>query len=297
MLADKPFLFIVNPISGGRKKLHTVRKIEQIAAKYGLNFRIEVPENALITRQLALEAVTQNFFSVVACGGDGTVNDVASQLVNTETTLGIIPMGSGNGLAREMGVPFDLELAVKTLAEHTDIIRIDTGRVNEHFFLNIAGVGFDAHVARMFSSSKRRGLGEYVRIILCEFFKYPENSCALTIDNQELELTGLVLAVCNGKQFGNNFIIAKNAQTDDGRFELVSVRKPHWYEIPKLFWALQRGQEINTLQFFNCRNSFTIQRANDGFVNIDGEPVAMNKKLEVKILPQSLKIILGKARN
>ncbi len=294
MSTDKSYLFIVNPISGGRDKRTIVRKIEQFAKENGLNFRIEVPESSLKTKQYAQEAVSNKTFAVVACGGDGTVNDVASQLVHTETLLGIIPMGSGNGLAREMGLPFDLEQAIKLLAKHEHIVHIDSGQVNNHFFVNIAGVGFDAHVAHLFSSSSRRGFGTYMNIIFSEFFKYPENQYTLITANKEIEINGWVLAVCNGKQFGNNFIISKNAQTNDGRFEIVAVRKPRWYQIPKLLFALQRGNEGNTLRFFNCSEAFAIQRATEDFVNIDGEPVAMGSRLEFKILPKSLRIIRKK---
>ncbi|MFN5319128.1 MAG: diacylglycerol/lipid kinase family protein [Bacteroidia bacterium] len=294
MSTDKSFLFIVNPISGGRDKRNIIRKIEHFAHENGLNFRIEVPESSLKTKQYAQEAVSNKTFAVVACGGDGTVNDVASQLVHTETLLGIIPMGSGNGLAREMGLPFDVEKAIKLLAKHEHLALIDSGQVNEHFFVNIAGIGFDAHVANLFSSSSRRGLRTYLNIIFSEFFNYPEKKYTLITANNEIEISGFVLAVCNGKQFGNNFIIAKNAQTNDGRFEIVALSKPRWHELPKLLFALQRGKEISTLRFFNCSDAFTIQRTAEDFVNIDGEPVAMDSRLEIKILPQSLRIIRKK---
>jgi diacylglycerol kinase (ATP) len=295
MSAEKSFLFIVNPISGGRDKKNIIKKIEQFAVACGLNFHIEVPESSSKTQQCAQEAVSKNTFAVVACGGDGTVNDVASQLVHSETLLGIIPMGSGNGLAREMGLPFDVEQAIKLLARHEYIAHIDSGQVNGHFFVNIAGVGFDAHVSNLFSGSSRRGLVTYLKIIFTEFIKYPEKKFTVITAEQEIGISALVLAVCNGKQFGNNFIIAKNAQTNDGRLEIVAVSKPRWHEVPRLLFALQRGNELSTLRFFNSSSAFTIQRTAHDLVNIDGEPVAMDARLEFNILPQSLKIIGKKA--
>jgi diacylglycerol kinase family enzyme len=194
-----------------------------------------------------------------------------------------------------MGLPFDVEQAIKLLAKHEHIALIDSGKVNEHFFINIAGVGFDAHVAQLFSTSRRRGLGEYMRIIFREFFKYSENKYTLITPNQEVELNALVLAVCNGKQFGNNFTIANNAQLNDGRFEIVAIRKPRWHQIPKLFYALQKGKELNVLRFFNDCDAFVIQRKTEDYVNIDGEPLRLDRTLEFKILPHSLRIINKKA--
>jgi YegS/Rv2252/BmrU family lipid kinase len=279
-------LFIVNPISGGIRKDRFVRELTAAIEKSTLQAEISVTHTATETMIAAKQAADASFDVVVACGGDGTINCIASQLTNSQTALGIIPMGSGNGFSRALKMPFKLSEALNTL-QHGVFHRIDTGMVNDNFFVNIAGIGFDAHIAGKFHNSKRRGLSTYVGLVLKEFSRYRPEWYRIQSGEYAFEKRSFFTAVCNGSQFGNDFTIAP-----DGLLELIDVKKPSILQVPKLALnALQRKFDANALVSSMQGRTFAIEREKEGLVNIDGEPTEMGVRLEFAVNPSALRVI------
>lgn len=284
-------LFIVNPISGGIRKDRFVRELATAIDKSTHQAEITITRAAEETMIAAKQAADASFDVVVACGGDGTINCIASQLTNSQTALGIIPMGSGNGFSRALKMPFKLSEALNTL-QHGVFHRIDTGMVNDNFFINIAGIGFDAHIAGKFHNSKRRGLSTYVGLVLKEFSHYRPEWYRIQSGEYAFEKRSFFTAVCNGSQFGNDFTIAPQADMMDGLLELIDVKKPSILQVPKLALnALQRKFDANALVSSMQGRTFAIEREKEGLVNIDGEPTEMGVRLEFAVNPSALRVI------
>jgi diacylglycerol kinase (ATP) len=286
-------LFIVNPVSGGIRKDRFVRELSKAIGKSMLQAEIAMTHSAAETMLAANQAVNAMVDIVVACGGDGTINAIASQLTDTPTALGIIPMGSGNGFARALKIPFRLDEALMVLQQGV-IRQIDTGMVNENFFINISGIGFDAHIAGKFHHSKRRGLSTYTSLVIKEFSRYKPELYRIHVGENVVERKSFFAAVCNGSQFGNDFTIAPQADLMDGALELIEVRKPSILQVPKLALnALQRKFDKNELVNVMHGKSFTIEREREGLVNIDGEPMEMGKRLEFRVSSSALRMVCG----
>lgn len=284
-------LFIVNPVSGGIRKDRFVRELSKAIDKSMLQAEIALTHSAAETMLAAKQAVNAMVDIVVACGGDGTINGIASQLSDTPTALGIIPMGSGNGFARALKIPFKLDEALMVVQQGA-IRQIDTGMVNENFFINISGIGFDAHIAAKFHHSKRRGLSTYTSLVLKEFSRYKPELYRIQVGENVVERKSFFAAVCNGSQFGNDFTIAPQADLMDGSLELIEVRKPSLLQVPKLALnALQRKFDQNELVNVMHGKSFTIEREREGLVNIDGEPLEMGKLLAFRVCSSALHMV------
>jgi len=243
---------------------------------------------------ISKDAVENGTHIIVAVGGDGTVNEVACPLINSDVTLGIIPTGSGNGLARHLGIPRNIDKAVDLIAK-MNMLTIDTCAVNGKPFVSIAGVGFDAHVADLFSKGTRRGFLGYFHIVANEFLKYKPKKYTLAFDDGTKVLTrALFVALANSNQFGYNTTIAPNATLVDGLFDVCIVQKPEIYRLPLIAnLLLLRKLELSPMVKIIKTSSLVIKRKKAGFVNIDGEAIEFDKVLKVKTNPLSLKIIVN----
>ncbi len=283
--------FIINPISGGKNKAEIPKLIEDACITSNLDadicFSLSVEETLERTKQ----AVLQGFDAVIAVGGDGTINLIGSELINTTVALGIIPMGSGNGLARSLGIPFSIKKAVEQI-NRFQLKSIDTCSVNGTPFFNVAGIGFDAHVAGQFHHSQRRGLFTYVKIVLREFSQYKPESCKIIADGKSFETDVFLLTVCNGPQFGNNAFIAPQASLTDGLFHVTILKRCRWIDAPALAFRLFKGnidQDPNTICF--SAKSIDVHRTKSGLMNIDGEPQNQPDKLHFEMHPLSIRFI------
>lgn len=243
---------------------------------------------------LSREAVNNNVDIVVAVGGDGTVNEVAAPLINSESTLGIVPMGSGNGLARHLGIPRNIGKAAELIANAKTSV-IDTCTVNDKPFVSIAGVGFDAHVADLFAKGTRRGFLGYFHIIANEYLHYkPQNYKLVFKEDKEVKANALFIAFANSNQFGYNTTIAPNATLVDGLIDVCIVQKPDIYKLPLIAnLLLLRKLDLSPDLSIIKTKEVCIYRKNNSVVNIDGEPISFKKKLTIKINPLSLKIIIN----
>jgi diacylglycerol kinase (ATP) len=288
----KKISFIINPISGGINKQHFPALIGRHLDRNLFDVEINFTRSAEHNLELAQEAATSKKDIVIAVGGDGTINNIAKYMVNTGILFGIVPQGSGNGLARHLRIPMDNVKAIKVINKlHRK--NIDTGMANEQFFLNVAGAGFDAHVSWMFANAPKRGFWSYTKITLNEFAKYKPQAYELIVDGKSVTKDSFIICVANGSQYGNNAYIAPQANLDDGLFD-ISVMKPFkTYQMPAI------GLEMFMKKYNNSRyvdalkgSDIIIKRPEAGVFNIDGEPILMEKDIHIKILPEALKVIV-----
>jgi diacylglycerol kinase (ATP) len=284
--------FIINPISGGKKKDHIPDAIRKACLEFNLDADIFLCNSIAETKEKTKESVLLNYDAVIAVGGDGTINLIGAELINTQVALGIIPMGSGNGLARSLQIPFNIKKAIQTICDF-NLQAIDTGEVNGIGFINLAGIGFDAHVAGIFHNSQRRGLISYAKIILREFNRFTQEPIQIQVDGNTIHTNAFLLAVCNGPQFGNNAIIAPLASLRDGVFHITILKRLKWFDAPRLAYRLFKGTihlDPNT-ECFSAK-SLTIIRSRKGLMNIDGEPIMLSEILHIEMRPSSLNVIM-----
>jgi len=280
----KKIIFIVNPISGGRKGSELSAIISEYVDKLKFDFEIRLTERAGHAEEISRQSVKEGVDFIVAVGGDGTINEVASEMIGSQSILGIIPRGSGNGLARHLGIPRSVTKAIN-LINTTNTTKIDTASVNGRSFISIAGVGFDALVAKYFADSKRRGFLAYFRIIAEQYHNYRPKKYTLDFGN------GKVMKKEN--QFGFNTSIAPNAKLNDGKLDICVVTKPFLVEVP-LIANLLLLRKINLSPHVEIipANSLTIIQPKNNVVNIDGEAVKLGKELKIEVNPLSLNIII-----
>ena len=284
--------FIINPISGGKKKAHIPDAIRKACLEFNLDADIFLCNSIIETKEKTKEAVQLNYQAVIAVGGDGTINLIGAELINTQVALGIIPMGSGNGLARSLRIPFNVKKAIKTICDF-NLQSIDTGEVNGIGFINLSGIGFDAHVAGIFHNSQRRGLISYAKIILREFNKYTQEPIEIKVDGNTIHTNAFLLAVCNGPQFGNNAIIAPLASLRDGVFHITILKRLKWFDAPRIAFKLFQGTiHLDSITECFTAKSLTIIRSKKGLMNIDGEPIMLSENLHIETKPLSLNVIV-----
>ncbi len=231
-------VFIINPRSGTDRV-----KAMQEALAAGMDRKryaceIRYTERAGHGTELAREAAAGGASAVVAVGGDGSVADAAAGLIGTDTALGIIPKGSGNGMARNMGLSLIVEKAIATINAGKRQ-RIDVGFANEQLFLSNAGVGFDTLISKEFAASTRRGLGVYSWLVTKHLWLYKEWDWLIEIDGNPINERAFLVNVANGRQFGYNFTIAPDASVTDGLLDLVIIRK-----FPKLLGGMLAAQAL-----------------------------------------------------
>lgn len=288
----KNILFIVNPISGVGKQ----KGIEQLIAReldqLKYSYRIVYTEGPGHAVTLCREAALSGIDVVVAIGGDGTVNETATGIVGTETALGIIPTGSGNGLSRHLKIPMNIKKAIGIINQGK-IKKIDTATINDTFFVNIAGVGFDASVAKKFALSERRGFSTYLQITSNTYKDYKPRKYTLAIDGETITRKALLVSFANSNQWGNNITINPGARLDDGYIDVCIVQKvPFWKTIfvaPLLF--LKRFDRTSYVEIIRAKEVQLIRKKGKS-VQVDGDPKKMGKELNVKILPLSLSVIV-----
>ncbi len=283
--------FIINPSAGKHKNL---KLLEKDIKKLFPESEIIYTKYAGHAKELALEASQKNYGTVIAVGGDGTINEVTQGLVNSKTALGIIPCGSGNGFARLINMPLKDSLKCLEIIKQNHTKKIDVGQVNKEYFLNVAGFGLDAIVAHKFAKSKRRGKLPYFQIGAKEFFNFKAEKYTLTFtDGTQKTLAPLCLVFANGTQYGSNFFIAPNARLDDGLLDMVVVKPTNIFKmllgLPNF---LKDGlSPVKLTETKKIKDVKIIGKA-PFYYHIDGEPrICESSKLEIKILPLALKIV------
>ena len=278
--------FIINPMSGTGKQ----RGIEQCIAKHLENYEIFYTKKAGDASRLSKEAVNNNIAAVIAVGGDGTVNECLSGLVNTKTALGVIPCGSGNGFAYHIGMKRKIEQAIIQLKD-TRIEQIDSCSANGAPFINVSGIGFDAHIANLFNGLKERGFINYVRLILKEL-SYKPQKYTLRYNETQKKVSAYLIAFANASQYGNDARISPMADIKDGLLDFVIVKNfPKW-RIPLFLFKIVTGK-AHLSRYVEIIRSKSMQiNADNTLLHLDGEPYKADNPVKIKLIPKSLKILI-----
>ncbi len=290
MTEREKIAIIFNPFSG-RKKVHDLPfLIDKHLNKDIFEAHLFATQKAEDLTIFTQNAINNNFDIVVAAGGDGTIHNIASKLINTKTALSIIPLGSGNGLARHLKIPLDTAKAIAQL--NTAIYKkIDTIAVNEHFCVNIAGIGYDGLISHAFAKKKKRGLMGYMQVIASNL---PLKSNKMYLyENNILIWSGNAIMCCiaNATQWGNNVKLNKNARLDDGILNISIIKSLSPLALPGVIYKTLSGNLSQSAQVANFEGSeYRIESDIPLAMHIDGEPIYTTKKVEIKINPASLNI-------
>lgn len=287
----KKIAFIINPKSGTRSKSHYPQLILKYFSEADFETDIYITTCTKDGYYQAKKYVNDKYDAVVAIGGDGTVNEVARALMGTPVALGIVPSGSGNGLALHLKMPSQASSALKKIRKQHEML-IDGCLLNDMPFFCTAGVGYDAYIANRFAETGRRGPVIYVGEVIFQYFDYKSQWYKLTIDGQEtIERKAFLITFANASQWGNNVVIAPNASVNDGLLDVVVMSEFPIYEAPKMSLHLLAKQLDRTryVETFKC-SSLVVERKHADYVHFDGEPGMMGKCIKVKILPKVLKI-------
>ena len=288
----KKIRFIINPKSGVKKKDSIPGLIHNLIDKNQFEVEIVVTEAPKQGTLLSREAAQKNYFLVVSVGGDGSANEVATGLDNSNTALGIIPAGSGNGMARHLKIPMNTEKALLVI-NSGKIEKIDTIRVNEEYCLGTIGVGFDAYVAHLFADSKKRGFSTYAKLVLKEFYKYKPVNYEIIVDDHSSSHSCFLLTCANSSQWGNDAVIAPFADVMDGLIDVSILKKLPLAFVPYLIYRLMH-KTIHHSKYFSMMKGKNIVLKNNGILkaHIDGEPITFNNDLHIRIIPRSLSVLV-----
>lgn len=287
----KRVFLIINPISGKSVKRHILNGIVSNLdiKKYDVTIRFtSYPGHAT---DIAEEAVKDGADIVVAVGGDGTVNEVASALVATNAALGIIPCGSGNGLARHLGISMNIRKAVDIINKG-EIERIDTMLVNGRACFCTAGVGYDAQVSAEYSTARRRGLKTYIKKAITGWYKYEPQEYIIETDSQILKRKAFVITCANANQWGNEFHVAPRASLKDGLIDVAIIRPIRFVNalampFQILGYSFDKNPDVEILK----ATTVSIKRLQANWYHIDGEVIWGEHNINVVMQPLSLKIV------
>ena len=291
-MTENRVLFIINKYSGSGFQSAIEGRIIDACVQLKLEGTIEYTKYKGHATEFARCAATEGFTRVFAMGGDGTVNEVARGLVHTSTSLGIIPKGSGNGLARHLQIPLNVHQAIKLLDNH-QIIAMDTLLINDHLSINVSGIGFDGLVAGKFGENGKRGLIGYSKLIMKEFLHFKEFKAEVILDGKLLHRQSFILALANSSQFGNNAKISPFASVCDQLIDVCFVKKvPILKAIGfarKLFTGLMnQSSYVEILQ----GKQVTIKFDKPMPFHIDGESMEPTTDFHIVLSPGSLRMIV-----
>ena len=237
----KKIRFIINPKAGTSKGEEVPSLINKIIDQNIFDVEIIFTEYAGHGEILTADAVSKNFYAVIAVGGDGSFQEIARATIGTDALSGIIPKGSGNGFARHLAIPMETENAL-AIINRGNTQTIDVIKVNGKLCVNVFGIGFDAHIANLFSKSKKRGYFTYVKLVLSGFNKFNPLELDVTGDGKEMKLKSFLLTLANGSQFGNNAMIAPRADMTDGLMDVCIMKKFPFYIAPALIYLLMKNR-------------------------------------------------------
>ena len=289
----KKAVFIINLKSGTSSKEAIPGLIDRTIDKEKFDYELVVTQYAGHASEIAAKAKSDGVELVVAVGGDGTVNEVARAIVHSQTALGIIPCGSGNGLARHLLLPMNVKKAIEVLNE-CEIRDLDYGIINGYPFFCTCGMGFDAFVSQKFAEAGKRGPITYVENVLREGLKYKPETYVLQDDNGTIKYKAFLISCANASQYGNNAYIAPQASMSDGLMDVIIMEPFDVFEAPQISIdmfnkTLDKNSKIKT---FRCRK-LHIHRSKPGVIHYDGDPVMTGEDIDVELKPKGVKIVVN----
>jgi diacylglycerol kinase (ATP) len=292
MARSRKVLFIINKFSGGGYKPSVEGKIITLCGKLNIECAIEFTQRRGHASELAKAATENDFDSVFAVGGDGTVNEVAQGLVFTKTPMGIIPKGSGNGLARHLGIPMNF-LQSLSLLESTNIISMDTFSVNGKLSVNVSGIGFDGHVAGLFGKDGKRGFLSYSKLVLKEFKSFTEFDSCMLINGKEMSRKAFMISMANSSQFGNNAKVAPHASVCDQLIDLAIIKKISFVNSLAFGYQMFTGK-LDRSHWVEIKRvkDVKLKLPNPVAYHIDGEGMAPTNEFQIHVQPSSLQMLI-----
>ena len=282
-------LFIINPKSGTNRRI-----IDETMIRNHFDhphWQISYTEYPGHAREIAQDAL-MHYDTIVAVGGDGTVNEIASALQGSDSILGIIPRGSGNGLSNTLHIPKDLKGALSVLSGGQSTL-IDSMFLNEHCFVNMAGIGFDAHIAHLFKDFGPRGFISYARLVLREFGHYEGVKVEVVNNGSVSKMEPFLLSFANSTQYGNNAHVAPQALMDDGLVDVCSVDRFPLTSSPDLLYKLFSRKLTDSKYYHSFKAAeLSIESENELLAHVDGEPLKLGNKVQVRVKQRNLKILV-----
>lgn len=287
----KTLYVIINPKSGTSGKENLPRKISEFLDPRKFMVHIFFTAYAGHGNEIAQMAVENKVDYVVAVGGDGTVNEVGRALVHSNTTLGIIPLGSGNGLGRDLNIPTNIQGALEIIAQE-NVKTIDYGKANDRVFFCTCGVGFDAEVAGKVSGKKHRGSLMYLKNMLEMFFTQKPKTYEITCPEGTIKDQAFVVTCANASQYGYDAHIAPHADIQDGKMNIAILKPLTLLDVPKTSIQLftKKIDENKKMEELMTSKAL-IKREDEGVMHIDGDPIHMGKEICVEIIPQGLNVL------
>ncbi|HAF29722.1 MAG TPA: lipid kinase [Bacteroidales bacterium] len=293
VLMKEKILFVINPVSGNKSKDYIPALIKKEFNEEEYDVKIIVTQFAGEATQIVKKYINKGYNQIIAVGGDGTVNEVASGVVETEAVLGIIPLGSGNGLARHLNIPLKPQKALSLIKKGKQT-KIDYGKINDRKFFCTTGVGFDAHIGHVFSKLDGRGFGNYIKATISEFRQYQAKRYEITMNGTTIMRDAFLITFANASQYGNNAHIAPNADIKDGKLEVAIMRSFPLITAPgigaRLF--LKNIDKSAYLETYQCK-SIIVKRKSSDVIHFDGEPGEMGEILNIKVIQEGLNVFVN----
>lgn len=285
-------MLIINPISGTGKKTGLDAKVAKAMSAQGLDLDVRFTTCRGDATRLAAEAVRKGYDTVLAAGGDGTINETAQALCGSEVKFGIIPAGSGNGLARHIGIPINVDSALDVISRRI-VAKCDYGTVNNHPFFCTFGVGFDAAVSHSFAHQSRRGFFTYIKSALSQYIHYKPDTYTISANGTILTEKAFVVACCNASQYGNNAYIAPKASITDGLLDIIIIHQGSPIDTAMVGMDLFTGYiDSNTLIHSLRAPAAVIYRSQEGPAHIDGEPMILGEIMDIKCHHHGLNVLI-----
>lgn len=289
----KKIVFIMNPISGTASKASIPNLIDSILDKDRFEYEIRTTERAGHASEIASEAKEAHVDIVVAVGGDGTVNEVARAIVHSDTALGILPCGSGNGLARHLMLPMNLKKSIEIINQ-CEIHDLDYGVINGYPFFCTCGMGFDAFVSMKFAESGKRGPISYAENILREGLKYQPETYTLEDETGTKQYKAFLISCANASQYGNNAYIAPQASMSDGLLDVIIMEPFDVIEAPQISIemfnkTLDKNSKIKT---FKCKR-LHIHRKQAGYIHYDGDPIMTDADVDIELKSKGIRVVVN----
>lgn len=290
-MRKKRILFVINPVSGGKKKTTFNKQVLEVLDLNRFDPTFKITNHANHAYELAKSAIDEQYDAVIAVGGDGTINEIGTALVGSDIPLGIVPEGSGNGLALYLGIPMNESAALRRI-NRFESVGIDCGKIGERCFFNISGIGFDASVSDRFASETFRGPVGYLRTIINVISKYKPKKYILDIDGKVYEREAFMISVANSPQYGNNAYIAPNASINDGVLDVCIVHKFPLYTLPMMIFHLfnKTADQSEYVEIIPGKK-ICIEQEGKAPLHLDGEPMDLGNKIDIEVQGNALKII------
>jgi len=292
-LAKEKILFLINPNSGTKYKGRLPELINKLTDPAIFEVEIHFTRFKGEATEIVSQKLRDGYRYFVAVGGDGTVNEIGKVLINTQAILGIIPVGSGNGLARHLKIPLDPKKAIQIINQ-LNVNQIDYGIINNMPFFCTCGIGFDALIGEKFDQNKRRGLVSYVKTVLSEYFDFQPETYQITINNQQKkELKAFLITFANASQYGNNALIAPKADICDGNLDICILSpfrfyKAIWIGIRLFSGNIDKSQHIT----YHKASKIHLERRSEAIIHIDGETRHPGKNLDITLINKGLNVII-----